>query len=140
MIDRLPRARSGKPATAPNGGAAKPEPKLTKMEAVRQAIARLGWEAKPKQIQKHIRRRFGVEMTADYISNYKGDLARKAGRTKARPAPVASAAARETSPMAPAPWQPAAGGIPLKDILAIKELVGRLGAGPLHTLIDAFAK
>jgi hypothetical protein len=30
--------------------------------------------------------------------------------------------------------------VPLKDILAVKELVGRLGAGPLHTLIDAFAR
>jgi hypothetical protein len=33
-----------------------------------------------------------------------------------------------------------AGGIPLEDILAVKDLVGRLGARPLHTLIDAFAK
>ena len=124
------------PTATANGGAAKPEKKLTKMEAVRQAIARLGWEAKPKQIQKHIRRRFGVEMTADHISTYKGSLAKKAGRTKAKPVPVVASAARETAP------KPAGqtGSIPLKDILTIKELVGRLGAGPLHTLIDAFAR
>jgi hypothetical protein len=94
-------AKTSTPAAAPttpsNGGAAKPQPRLTKMEAVRQAIARLGWEAKPRQIHKHIRRRFGVEMTADHISTYKGDLARKAGRGKARPAPVAASAARETA-------------------------------------------
>jgi hypothetical protein len=126
--------------TAPNGGAAKPEKKLTKMEAVRQAIARLGWDAKPKQIQKHIRRRFGVEMTADHISTYKGYLAKKAGRAKSRPAPVAASAARQTAPAAAKPAPAQAGGVPLADILAVKELVGRLGAGPLHTLIDAFAK
>jgi hypothetical protein len=130
------------PTTSSNGGAGKPEKKLTKMEAVRQAIARLGWEAKPKQIQKHIRRRFGIEMTADHISTYKGDLARKAGRGKAKPAPVAASATRETAPKAPAAAKPRteSGAIPLKDILAVKELVGRLGARPLHTLIDAFAR
>jgi hypothetical protein len=31
-------------------------------------------------------------------------------------------------------------GVPLSDILYIKELVGRFGAEPMHTLIDAFAK
>jgi hypothetical protein len=30
--------------------------------------------------------------------------------------------------------------IPLDDILYVKALVGRHGPGPLHTLIDAFAK
>jgi hypothetical protein len=138
-------AKTNTPAAAPttttNGGAAKPEKKLTKMEAVRQAIAWLGWEAKPKQLQKHIRRRFGIEMTADHISTYKGSLAKKAGRTKARPIPVAASAARETAPQ-PAVTKPGAESraIPLKDILTIKELVGRLGAGPLHALIDAFAR
>jgi len=126
------------PTATANGGAAKPEKKLTKMEAVRQAIARLGWDAKPKQIQKRIKRRFGVEMTADHISTYKGHLAKKAGRTKSRPAPVAASAARQTAPAAPTPA--VAGGIPLADILAVKELVGRLGAGLLHALIDAFAR
>jgi hypothetical protein len=31
-------------------------------------------------------------------------------------------------------------GIPLDDILYVKQLVGRIGPGQLHTLIDAFAK
>jgi hypothetical protein len=30
-------------------------------------------------------------------------------------------------------------GIPLDDILYVKQLVGRFGAAPLHTLINAFA-
>ena len=126
------------PAATANGGAASPEKKLTKMEAVRQAIARLGWDAKPRQIQKHVKRRFGVEMTADHISTYKGDLAKKAGRAKSRPAPVAASAARETAPATPK--SAAQSGVSLADILAVRELVGRLGAATLHTLIDAFAR
>jgi hypothetical protein len=31
-------------------------------------------------------------------------------------------------------------GVPLSDILCIKELVGRFDAEPMHTLINAFAK
>ena len=34
----------------------------------------------------------------------------------------------------------AGGGILLQDILTVKDLVVRFGPGPLHTLIDAFAK
>src|SRR5262249_27155236 len=111
---------------AADGGAVSPGKKLTKMEAVRQAVARLGWDAKPRQIQKHIRRLFGVAMTADHISTCKGGLARKAGRTKTRPAPVAAAAARQTAAKAAAKD---GGGVPLNDVLAAKELVGRLGGG-----------
>jgi hypothetical protein len=33
-----------------------------------------------------------------------------------------------------------AAGIPLEDILHVKDLVGRLGAGPAHALVDAFAR
>jgi hypothetical protein len=125
------------PTAAADGGAVSPGKKLTKMEAVRQAVARLGWDAKPKQLQKHIRRRFGVEMTADHISTCKDGLAKKAGRTKTQPAPVAASAARQT---AAKPAARAGGGVPLKDILAVKELLGRLGAATLHALIDAFAR
>jgi hypothetical protein len=136
-----------------NGGASKPQAGVTKMEAVRQAIASLGWGAKREAIQTFVKEQFGVEMSLDHVSNYKSDLAKKAGKGKARskkgpaktkPAPVAAAVPRETAPEPPAATKPAAGGksggIPLGDILTVKELVERLGAAPLHTLIDAFAR
>jgi hypothetical protein len=137
-------AKTKTPASAPtaatNGGAGKPGPRMTKKDGVRQAITNLGWDAKPKAIQKYLKDDLGIDMTTDQISTTKWVLAQKAGKGKAKgpangkPALVASAAARET-----APNPPAAGAIPPKDVLAVKELVGRLRAGPLHTLIDAFA-
>jgi hypothetical protein len=133
--------------TAPtNGGAARPPASLTKIDAVRQAQAALGRKAKPLAIQKYVKDELGVDISTSVISTYKREIARRAkkskGGAKARPAPVASVAARETTQKAPAVKKPTAesGGISLKDILVVKELVGRLGAGPLHTLIDAFVR
>jgi hypothetical protein len=53
------------PTTPSNGGAAKPQPRLTKMEAVRRALAKLGGDAEPRLIQQYVQERFGVEMTTD---------------------------------------------------------------------------
>jgi hypothetical protein len=116
--------------------------KITKMEAVRRALAHFGKGGKPAQMQGWIKEQFGIDMSTDHISNAKGMILRKAGRKPKKagpkgPAPVQPAAA-STSPAKPTGGK--AGGIPLEDILAVKELVGRLGARPLHTLIDAFAK
>ena len=146
--------KSSNSAGPANGGASKPKEGVTKMEAVRRALAKLGLDAKRGAIQTFVKEQFGVEMSLDHVSNYKSELTKKAGKGKAKakprmtaetkPAPEAAAAPRETAPEPPATKKPAAGGksggIPLGDILTVKELVGRLGAGPLHTLIDAFAK
>jgi hypothetical protein len=122
--------KNGAPTTT------KPQAKLTKMDAVKQAQAKLGKKAMPLAIQKFVKDELGVEISTAVVSAYKKVIAKKArAKPKAKPAPVAAAAARETAPAAAKP-----GGIPLKDILTVKELVGRLGAGSLHTLIDAFAR
>jgi hypothetical protein len=88
-------------------------------------------------------------MTKEHIAVYKRDILRKLGVKpkkakpkksavkRAAPKPAVQPVAASTSP---ARGSGKAGGIPLEDILAVKELVGRLGAKPLHTLIDAFAK
>ena len=125
---------------------------ITKMEAVRRAMAELGNDATPTPIQAHVKQKYGLDMTKEHVSVYKRDILRKLGvgpkkarRKKAGPkkaaakraAPVQHAAA-STSP--PRPTGGKAGGILLEDILAVKELVGRLGARPLHALIDAFSK
>jgi hypothetical protein len=123
-----------------------PQAKLTKMDAVKQAQAKLGKGAMPLAIQKYVKDELGIDISTAVISGYKKEIARKAkggqagpkGPAKAQAAPVAAAAARETAPKAPATAKP--GGIPLKDILTVKEMVERLGAGSLHTLIDAFAR
>ena len=119
--------------------------KITKQEAVRRALAHFGKDGKPAQMQGWIKEQFGIEMSTDHISTAKGIILRKAGgkakksaAKKAAPKPQVQPAAASTSP--PKPTGGKAGGIALEDILAVKELVGRLGARPLHTLIDAFAK
>jgi hypothetical protein len=133
--------------------------KISKMEAVRRAMAELGNDATPTPLQAHVKDKYGLDMTKEHVSVYKRDIlrklgvkpkqpaakkaarqksaARKAGPKKAAPKPAVQPAAVSTSP---ARSSGKAGGIPLEDILAVKELVGRLGARPLHTLIDAFAK
>jgi hypothetical protein len=117
--------------------------KITKQEAVRRALAHFGREAKPAQMKGWIKEEFRIDMSTDHISTAKGEILRKAREGK-------KPAAREAGPKPSAPPQakptpaPATGGgsgrIPLEDILAVKDLVGRLGAGPLHALIDAFAE
>jgi len=122
-----------------NEAAAKPKVGLTKMDAVKKAQSALGKKAKPLAIQKYVKEELNIDVSTAVISSYKKEIARKAkqlkkgARPKTKPSPVAASAPRQTAPGGPA-------GIPLKDILAVKELVGRLGAGPLHTLIDAFAR
>jgi hypothetical protein len=50
------------------------EQKMTKMEAVRRSLSELGKEAKPVQLQAHIREKFGIDMGTDHISTYKGTI------------------------------------------------------------------
>ena len=71
---------------------------VSKMDAVRESLRQLGWDAKPAQIQGFIKEKFGVEMTLDHISNYKSDIRRKSGKGKKRgrkpgPKPAAAGAA-----------------------------------------------
>ena len=133
--------------------------KITKQEAVRRALAHFGNDVPLKQMQGWIKDQMGIEMTEKHISTAKGEILRKAAAPKAAaPKAAAQKAAQKAAPKGPAKKpaakQPAsttpAGpkpvavtkkeGIPLDDILYIKELVGRVGPGQLHTLIDAFAK
>jgi hypothetical protein len=78
--------------------AAAPATELSKKELVRRAIGHLGRDAKPLQIQAHIKAKFGVEMTPNHISASKTEVLREMGGAKA----TATAAA------APAPAKPAA--------------------------------
>lgn len=119
---------------------------LTKKDAVRKALAELGSDAKPVQIQGFVKERFGITMTTDHISTTKGEIHRKeAGKGKAaaaKPAqakPLEAVAAKETKP-APRAETPRANGISLTDIEAVKGLVGRVGPEGLKKLIDLLAR
>ena len=115
-----------------NGAAGKDEKKLTKMEAVRRALAKMGRKAKPSALQPYIKTTFGIEMTTDHISTYKGNILNKK-KAKKSAAPSAPRAA------APAP-RASGGSILLEDVLTAKALLDRIGAERLHILIDGLAK
>src|SRR5262245_55686521 len=126
------KATTPKPAGAsPQGVGAGQRKPISKMEAVRRALARLGRDAKPAQMQPWIKAEFGITMSTDHISSSKGDILRKqAGKGKTAPAKAAPAAAR---PAAQPPAKAEAvgsrsGGIHLEDIRAVQGLLGRVGA------------
>jgi hypothetical protein len=112
------------------------DPDLT--EAVWRALAELGHDARPARMRGWIRERLGIDITADHISTAKGTILRQAGRKgnrtrKKKPGPQKAAGAP-----APAAVGGKGSGIPLDDILHVKQLVGRVGPEPPHILVDAF--
>jgi hypothetical protein len=113
---------------------------ITKIEGVRRALAELGREAKPLQIQRFVKERFGIEMNTDHISTSKADILRKMA-SKGKPAVKQPEASKAATP----PGRPTRQGngqaskIRLQDIQAVKELVGRVGADQLRALIDVLS-
>src|SRR4051794_31513549 len=97
MAEKTTEASAGGPATGKTGG-------MTKLEAVRRALAKLGNEAKPTEIQGYVKKEFNIDMSTDHISTSKGAVQR-AARAKAGAKP----AARATSPKPVAPRASAAG-------------------------------
>ena len=144
---------TGNGATAPTTG--RGYKTISKVEAVRRSLEKLGREATNAEIQADVLERFGLVMTTNHVSTCKGDL-RKAEARKAKAkkdaAPAAkSPTARPTARVPQAATTPATTAhsktghgqrtaVELDDILAVKALVGRVGAGHLRTLIDVMAK
>jgi hypothetical protein len=114
---------------------------ITKIESVRRALAELGREAKPMQIQRFVKERFGIEMNTDHISTSKADILRKMaskGKPAAKPAEARKAAVTpQAKPARQGNGQ--ASKIRLQDLQAVKELVGRVGADQLRALIDVLS-
>jgi hypothetical protein len=117
---------------------------MTKMEAVRKALDTLGKGAKPLQIQGFVKREFNIEMNTDHISTAKGEILRKAKKAKAaskRAAKVAAVAAGEEPAQLPRPAGKASRGtLSVEDVHAVADLVQRIGAKNLRSLIDVFGK
>ena len=144
-------AKSGPVTTSAGATAKAPKPTITKLEAVKRALAKLGKDATPSQMQPYIKATFGIEMTTDHISTSKGTLASRARKAaeaaqlaasakKPAPAMPQSPAAASTPAMKAAPAKAANGAILLEDVLTAKELLDRVGADKLRTLIDGLAK
>lgn len=112
------------------------DPRSNKMEAVRQAMASLGDDGSPLEIQKFVKENFGVEMSTNMISSYKSTLRSKAGvagkrRKRGRPkktdGPTVAVKAMPVSAHDYVPW---------KDLRTIKDIAGRIGKKNLRDLVD----
>ena len=106
-------------------GGAGQRPK-TKRQAVQMALAELGFESKPPALHEHILKTWGIDITNNHISSYKSGLksemggGRHSGRKPGRP---------------PAQRDP---GLHMKDVQAVRELVGRLGGERVRELVGLF--
>ena len=104
---------------------------MSKMDAVRRALAELGNDAKPLQMKDFIKSHLRMEKNADHISTYKSSLLR-AGRAKKKPGPKPNAA--------PAPARTTAqGAISVDDVRAVKELADRIGSDKVRQLVDVLS-
>jgi hypothetical protein len=100
------------------------------MDAVRRALDELGQDAMPKDIQRHVKERYGIAMTPEHVSNYKSTLLKKRkGRRGRKPkgegAPVPASSAARGGPA-----------ISLRDLRALKELADRIGGTRLRELAE----
>jgi len=108
---------------------------MSKMEAVRQAIAALGKDAGPAQILPFIKEKFGIVMSTEMAYNYKSTALKKMKGKKRGPKPGKKPAA-----VAPTANGQSAGAISLDDITAVKALADRLGADKVWQLAKVLAK
>ena len=95
---------------------------MSKMEGMRRALAKFGYDAAPTEIQNFLETEFGIDMDTKMISSYKTSL-KGAGK---------SAAIRKPGRPAAAPL--AADGIALDDIRQVKEVLDRVGAEKVRQL------
>jgi hypothetical protein len=132
------KTNSQQPAAAPQ--AAAKSNGISKIDGVKQALASLGANAKPLAIKDYLKTKLGIEISADVASNYKKTLAKRAkkGRRKSSAKAAAPAPKKVATPTAPKGTAPT--GIALKDIETLKDLVGRVGAPSLRTLIDLLSR
>jgi hypothetical protein len=126
---------------APSAGTAAPAKEkstITKKEAVRRSLQKLGADAATADIQADIKKRFGFEMTTNHISTTKGELRKQA--SKNAPAAKTEATKPANVPSAKTPANGNGPTVEMQDVLTLKDLVRRVGAAHLKTLIDVMSR
>jgi hypothetical protein len=98
---------------------------ISKMEGMRRAMAELGNDAAPMELQKFLKDELGIAMPTSLISNYKSTI-KSSGR---------SALIRK-----PGAAKPRADGITVEDIRTVKEVIDKLGAEKVRELADVLGK
>ena len=121
------------------GSACKPQDQQDGSRPAR--LRKLGKGAKPLQLQAHIKKTFGIEMSTDHISTYKGDIARKKAKAKAaRKAESAQPTIAKPAVHKAKPTVKGADSVLLDDVLTTKGLLDRVGADRLRMLINGLAE
>ena len=95
----------------------KREGKVTQKAMVETALNEKGWDAGPQDLQPFIKEKFGADLPANVISNYKSVLKRAGGK--------ATGGKRGRKP-----------GAQFSDLEAVRGLVTRLGADQVKKLVD----
>jgi hypothetical protein len=139
---KKPAAKTAAPKPAASNATAARADGISKLEGVRRVLAEFGPDTKPVQIQAHLKSRFGIPISVDVASTYKKLVARQAKAGKKTRTPKAAFPTSQASSTASTAARPkaAGAGVSLDDLGAVKELVGRVGAESLRTLIDLFAR
>ncbi|OAI50724.1 hypothetical protein AYO44_05500 [Planctomycetaceae bacterium SCGC AG-212-F19] len=101
--------------------------KLNKMDAMRQTVAKLGKDASAKDLQDHLKKDHGVDMSTEMVYTYKANVVRELGGKR-------KGKRRGPKPGKKAPVSNGAGGITMQDIEAVKAIVDRLGAEKVSQL------
>jgi hypothetical protein len=117
-----------------SGASKKANGGMTKSEAVRRAIADLGPDAKPAQLQGHIRAKYHINMTPGHVKVERQKYLRKLGQAQpAAPEPAAARppAASQAQPEGTRPGQAAPGGMSKRE--AVRQALAELGEGATPT-------
>jgi len=101
---------------------------ISKLEAIRQALATIGREAMPTQLLEFVKSKFGIDMELEMVSNYKSLLGKKEAEQSRIIRKPKSAGGTSS------------GGISLDDIRAVKEVMDRLGAEKVRQLTEVLSK
>jgi hypothetical protein len=98
MADKKSEQKESGPKPAPGSEAAGQSSTsgISKMEAVRRALAELGKGAGPTAIQVFVKDRFGLEMTKDHISVCKAGIRKQSGKPRRPPGRQRGSRARST--------------------------------------------
>jgi hypothetical protein len=76
--------------------------KITKVEGLRRALAKLGQDANTDDLQSYIKKHFGLEMSKDHIYVSKGDIRKKdAKKAAAQPGGKVEPATKPAEPTSP---------------------------------------
>jgi hypothetical protein len=130
----MPRGRPKKQEAAQGPGNNVPKlrsGRTNKMECVRQVLHEFGNKTPPKQIQEHLKSKFGLSMDTKMISTYKGSILKSGRMSGVMRRPGARPAARAAGHN---------GGLSVNDIRAVRELVGRIGADNVRELTAMFSR